>query len=135
MQPRGETVVWWYHAHDNRNYPRARKDDRARGHPQFLCASAKGAGKVGARPVCGNCRGKGHEATACTSKGGGKHTPKGGRGNGKGSGGGGKFGSAWGKCAYGKGKGKGKGKISEFDDAGWANGGAAAEWNWAAGSD
>ena len=47
------------------------------GHPQFLCASDKGAGEAGAGPVCDNCKGTGHQAAACTSKGGGKHTPKG----------------------------------------------------------
>ena len=29
------------------------------GHPQFLYASAKGAGKAGSSPVCLNCKGKG----------------------------------------------------------------------------
>ena len=90
-------------------------------HPQFLCASTKGAGKAGSGPVCGNCHGKGHDATAFTSKGGGKHVPKG-----KGKGGpppnvyGGK---GW---KGGKGKGKGKGKISEMDEAGWTHVGASA---------
>ena len=46
-------------------------------HPQFLCTSAKGAGTGGASPVCGNCKGKGHDTPSCPSKGGGKHVPKG----------------------------------------------------------
>ena len=96
------------------------------GHPQFLCASAKGAGKAGAGPVCGNCRGKGHDATACTSKGGGKHVPK---GKGKGQGQPNFFGAKGWKGKGGKGQGKGKGKISEFDESGWAHVGDAAEWN------
>ena len=45
------------------------------------------------------------------------------------------FGGKGGKGGWGKGKGKGKGKISEFDDSGWAHVGAAAEWNWAQGTD
>ena len=100
------------------------------GHPQFLCASAKGAGKAGTGPVCGNCRGKGHDAASCTIKGEGKHVPK---GKGKVGPPPNFFGSKGWKG--GKGKGKGKGKIGEFDDAGWAHVGAAAEWNWAQGSD
>ena len=104
------------------------------GHPSFLCPAAKGAGKAGSGPTCGNCRGKGHDATACTSKGGGKHTPKGGKG------GGGKPNFFGGKGGKGGGKGKGKGygkggRISEFDDAGWAHVGAAPEWNLASGSE
>ena len=102
------------------------------GHPQFLCPSAKGAGKAGASPACGNCRGKGHSTADCPSKGGGKHVPK---GKGKGGPPQNFFGGKGGKGGWGKGKGKGKGKISEFDDAGWSHVGAAAEWNWAAGSD
>ena len=54
------------------------------GHPSFLCQSAKGAGKAGTGPVCGTCRGKGHDAANCASKGGGKYVPK---GKGKGDGG------------------------------------------------
>ena len=80
--------------------------------------------------MCGNCKGKGHDTSACPSKGGGKHVPK---GKGKGAGPN-FFGGKGGKGGW-KGKGKGKGKISEFDDSGWAHLGAAAEWNWAAGSD
>ena len=85
------------------------------GHPQFLCASAKDTGKEGAGPVCGNSRGKGHDATVCTSKGGGKHVRK---GKGKGTSPliffGGK-GAGWGK---GKGKGTGKGNTFDMDEPG-----------------
>ena len=65
------------------------------GHPSFLCPSGKGAGKAGSGPTCGNCRGKGHDATACPFKGGGKHTPKGG----KGAGGGGRLTSSEARAA------------------------------------
>ena len=85
--------------------------------------------------MCGNCKGKGHEAAACASEGGGKHTPKGkGKGQpnfyGKGSG-------AWAKGGKVFGKGKGKGKISDVDEAGWIHVGANAggDWNWASGSE
>ena len=110
------------------------------GHPSFLCPSAKGAGKAGASPACGICRGKGHDTPNCPSKGGGKHVPKG-----KGKGGPPNFpgGKGWGKSKGkggkgfgGKGYGKGKGKISEFDDQGWQHVGASsADWNWAAGTE
>ena len=57
------------------------------------------------------------------------------KGKGKGDGKPNFFGGKGGKGGWKGGKGKGKGKISEFDDAGWAHVGAAAEWNWATGSD
>ena len=67
-------------------------------------------------------------AEVCTSKGGGKHTPKG-KGKGKGS-----NPSQWGKGSW-KGKGKGKVKISDVGEPGWAHVGAGAGWNPAAASE
>ena len=65
--------------------------------------------------MCGNCKGKGHDAAACTSKGEGKHVPK---GKGKGVQLGSFGGKGWGKGGKGfGGKGKGEGNISGVDDA------------------
>ena len=98
-QPRGPLECWnWF----------------GEGHPSFAFPLAKGAGKGSAAPICGNCKGKGNTAEVCTSKGGGKHQPKGG-GKDKDKGYGGKAASAWGRGSNRKGK--GKGKISEFDNA------------------
>ena len=91
----------------------------------------QGCRKTCSSPVCLNCKCKGHGGEACTSKGGGKHVPK---GKGKGA----QPNFFGGKGGKGKGKGKGYGKsgrISELDDAGWAHVGAAPEWNWASGSE
>ena len=97
-----------------------------------MCSSAKGAGKAGTGPVCGDCRGNGHDAPACTSKGGGKHVPK---GKSKGAPPPNFFGGKGGGWKGGKGKDNGKGKISDVDESGWHHVGAGAECNWAAGSD
>jgi len=78
-------------------------------------------GKPGAE-VCSNCRGKGHSAPFCTSKGGGKHEQPGkgkGKDSGKGYGKPGGQGKGYGKSYGGKGafgKGKGKKGVYGVDD-------------------
>ena len=90
------------------------------GHPQRLCPTLRGfAGKPGAG-TCGNCKGKGHSAQQCTSKGGGKHEQPGlPTGKGKGKDGGKGWGKGFGSPGGGKGKGwggKGKGKVYGVDE-------------------
>ena len=80
-----------------------------KGHPQRLYPTPPGfAGKPGAE-TCSNCKGKGHNSSQCTSKGGGKHEQQAGKGKGKDGGG-----KGWGKGFGGQG-GKGSGK-------GWSKG-------------
>ena len=81
--------------------------------------------------ICANCKGKGHGAAQCTSKGGGKWIEPKGKGKGDGGKGYGKPGyggkgigkSGDGKGGFGKGKGKGKG-VYGMDDQQWPG----AEW-------
>ena len=78
-------------------------------------------------PDCDNCKGKGHGAAQCTSKGGGKRTEPKGKGKGDGGKGYGKtYGKGYGKLGYGKGGfGKCKGRsMYGVDDQHWPG----AEW-------
>ena len=103
-----------------------------KGNPQRLCPTPPGfAGKPGAES-CGNCKGKEHNSSQCTSKGGGKHEQPGFQqpGKGKGKDGGGKgwgkgFGNQGGKSSS-KGWGKGTGKGVYGLDAQYSQPGQAS---------